>query len=69
VHMVGGGLGVSLVPRIAANAGIAAGAGVTLTPFSKPIIGRQIGIAWRAGSSRAVDARAIAASLRNSLSG
>jgi LysR family hydrogen peroxide-inducible transcriptional activator len=67
VHMVGGGLGVSLVPRLAAEGGVTAGADVTLTPFARPLIGRQIGVAWRAGSARAPDARAIAASLRDSL--
>ena len=69
VQMVAGGLGISLVPRIAADAGVAAGADVTIRPFETPVIGRQIGIAWRAGSSREVDARLIGDVARRVLAG
>ncbi|MEO0982914.1 MAG: LysR substrate-binding domain-containing protein [Pseudomonadota bacterium] len=59
VHMVAGGLGVSMVPKLAADAGVAAGADVTLRPFAPPIVGRSIGVAWRAGSPREEEARMI----------
>ncbi|MEM9740028.1 MAG: hydrogen peroxide-inducible genes activator [Pseudomonadota bacterium] len=59
VHMVAGGLGVSLVPKIAADAGVTAGTDLALRPFKQPLIGRAIGVAWRAGSPRKAEARMI----------
>lgn len=64
VQMVAGGLGVSLVPKLAADAGIVQGTGVVTRPFKGTLPGRQIAIAWRAGSSRADEARLIAATMR-----
>lgn len=60
IQMVGGGLGVSLVPGLAARAGVTAGTGVAVRPFTEQVPGRQIAIAWRTGSSREVEARMIA---------
>lgn len=68
VQMVAGGLGVSLLPRIAAEAGVTAGTDITIRPFDTPVIGRQIGIAWRAGSPREKEARMIGESVRDTLS-
>lgn len=59
VQMAAGGLGVSLLPRMAANSGLASGPGVTVRPFTPPVVGRQIGMAWRRGSARASEARAL----------
>lgn len=59
VHMVAGGLGVSLLPRLATEAGVTSGADVTLRAFDSPMIGRRIGIAWRTGSPRAAEAQMI----------
>lgn len=59
VQMVAGGLGVSLIPSMAVASGMG-GADVCLTAFNPPIIGRQIGMAWRKGSSREDEARAMA---------
>ncbi len=67
VHMVAGGLGVSLLPKIAADAGAAAGAEVTLRRFTEPLIGRSIGIAWRTGSPRAAEAKLIGAAIKTAL--
>lgn len=64
VHMVAGGMGVTLLPKIAAEAGAAAGAKVAIRPFADPVIGRSIGVAWRAGSPREAEARALADVLR-----
>ena len=68
VHMVAGGLGVSLLPKLAADAGVAAGADVVLTPFAAPVIGRSIGMAWRKGSARAEEARLIGEAVRRIVS-
>ncbi|WP_300378245.1 hydrogen peroxide-inducible genes activator [Henriciella sp.] len=67
VQMVAGGLGVSLLPRIAAEAGVTAGTDLTIRHFDTPVIGRQIGIAWRAGSPREEEARMIGDSVRETL--
>ncbi|MEM8635289.1 MAG: LysR substrate-binding domain-containing protein [Pseudomonadota bacterium] len=64
IHMVGGGLGLSLVPKVAAESGIARGAGVTVRPFNEGVPGRTIGMAWRAGSSRKDEALLIADVIR-----
>ncbi len=60
VQMVGGGMGVTLLPKIAAEAGAAAGVDVTIRPFAEPVIGRSIGMAWREGGPREGEARGLA---------
>ncbi|MEM9668940.1 MAG: LysR substrate-binding domain-containing protein [Pseudomonadota bacterium] len=65
IQMVGGGLGLSLVPKIAADAGVTRGAGVTVRPFTEEVPGRSIGMAWRTGSSRKEDAQLIARIVKN----
>jgi len=67
VHMVAGGLGVSLLPKLAIEAGITSGADVELRAFETPMIGRRIGIAWRTGSPRASEAQMIGEIVRNAL--
>ncbi|MBL8549715.1 MAG: hydrogen peroxide-inducible genes activator [Hyphomonadaceae bacterium] len=67
VQMAAGGLGVTLLPRIAAEGGAAAGADVAIRPFMQPVIGRTIGVAWRAGSAREEEARLLAALLREAV--
>jgi LysR family transcriptional regulator, hydrogen peroxide-inducible genes activator len=64
VHMVAGGLGVTLLPRLAAEAGAAAGAHVAIRPFAKPVVGRGIGVAWREGGAREEEARMLVELLR-----
>lgn len=64
VQMVAGGMGVTLLPKVAAEGGVALGAPVAVRAFSKPIIGRSIGIAWREGSEREAEARLLAETLR-----
>jgi len=64
VQMVAGGMGVTLLPKIAAESGAAAGAHVALRPFKKPVIGRAIGVAWREHSAREDEARMLADVLR-----
>ena len=67
VNMVAGGLGVSLIPRLAADNGLALGPDVAVRAFVTPIIGRQVGIAWKAGSPRAAEARQLGELLRDHL--
>jgi LysR family hydrogen peroxide-inducible transcriptional activator len=64
VQMVAGGMGVTLLPKIAAEAGATAGAHVALRPFAKPVVGRAIGVAWREHGSREDEARMLAEVLR-----
>jgi len=66
VQMVAGGLGVSLLPSIAADT-VTAGVDVAVRRFETPVIGRQIGIAWRAGSSHRQDAKLIGEIVRKVL--
>ena len=67
VHMVAGGLGISLLPKLAIDAGVTSGADVELRPFNTPLIGRRIGIAWRTGSPRAAEAQMIGEVVRAAL--
>ncbi len=67
VQMVAGGLGVSLIPKLAADAGLIAGIDVGLRAFDPAMTGRQIGIAWRAGSPRAAEAQMIGTVAREAL--
>jgi LysR family hydrogen peroxide-inducible transcriptional activator len=60
VQMVSGGMGVTLLPKIAAEAGATAGAHVAVRQFAEPIVGRSIGIAWREGGQREDEARLLA---------
>lgn len=64
VHMVAGGMGVTLLPKIAAEGGAAAGAHVAIRPFAEPVVGRSIGLAWRQGCQREKEARMLAEALR-----
>jgi LysR family hydrogen peroxide-inducible transcriptional activator len=60
VQMVAGGMGVTLLPKIAAEGGAAAGAHVAIRPFSEPVVGRSIGVAWRESGQREGEARMLA---------
>lgn len=64
VQMVAGGMGVTLLPKLAADGGVARGAAVETRRFNAPLFGRSIGIAWRAGGLRAEEAKLIAKTLR-----
>ncbi|HVV33848.1 MAG TPA: hydrogen peroxide-inducible genes activator [Vitreimonas sp.] len=64
VQMVSGGMGVTLLPKIAAEGGATAGANVSIRPFAESVVGRSIGVAWREGGQRAEEARMLAEALR-----
>jgi LysR family transcriptional regulator, hydrogen peroxide-inducible genes activator len=63
VQMAASGLGVSLLPRMAADAGLA-GEGLVVRAFEPAVIGRQIGLAWRRGSGRLAEVKALATLLK-----
>lgn len=65
VQMVGSGLGVSLLPAMAIDAGLADTAAIAVRPLDREEARREIVVAWRAGSSRAGEGRLLAESLRS----
>lgn len=60
VQMVAGGLGITLLPRLAVAGGVAEGAGLALRPLAGPAAFRELGLAWRAEAPRAADYRLLA---------
>ena len=64
VQMVSSGLGVSFLPQMAVQAGLADNPGVVVRPISADAPRREIVVAWRAGSSRAAEARLLAEALK-----
>ncbi len=60
VQMVGSGLGVTFLPAMAVEAGLAEHAPITIRPLDADHPTREIVIAWRAGSSRAAEGRLLA---------
>ena len=65
VQMVGSGLGVSLAPAMAVQAGLTDAAAVAVRPLDAETPRREIVVAWRAGSSRAAEGRLLAGALRD----
>lgn len=66
VQMVAGGLGVTLLPRLAVEGGVTAGAEVALRPLAGAFA-RRIGLAWRARSPRRDEFRALLPSIAAAL--
>ena len=60
-EMTRAGLGATLLPDMAVRRGMAQGDGLVARPLKAPAPAREIGIAWRKGSGRAEEARALAA--------
>ncbi|MDE0044971.1 MAG: hydrogen peroxide-inducible genes activator [bacterium] len=63
VQMVAAGIGVTLVPRLAVDADIARGTGISLSRLAMPA-SRQIGLAWRRSSLRADEFTTLADTVR-----
>lgn len=63
-HMAAGGIGVTLLPRLAVEGGAAAGADLVVRPFKTPLVGRAVGVAWRAKGPRGREAKLIAEAVR-----
>ncbi|MEO0398411.1 MAG: hydrogen peroxide-inducible genes activator [Pseudomonadota bacterium] len=66
-QMVQAGLGATLLPKMAVDAGFAAASGLEVAPLKAPSPARRIGIAWRRGSGRRDEAEKIAASVSDAL--
>jgi LysR family hydrogen peroxide-inducible transcriptional activator len=64
VQLVDFGVGITLLPKIAIEAGAVAGTNVRLVPYSGARSSRRLMLVWRAGSLRATDYRALATHLR-----
>jgi LysR family hydrogen peroxide-inducible transcriptional activator len=60
VQMVGSGLGVTLLPAMAVDAGLAEAAHVVVRPLKPDVASREIVVAWRNGSTRATEGRLLA---------
>ena len=52
VQMVAGGLGVTLLPQIAIDAGIIGHSKLQLRPFTSERVSREVGMAWRKSDPR-----------------
>ena len=59
VQMVAGGLGVTLLPRLAVNAGVTAGTDIALRPLAAAGAWRTLGLAWRPNAPRAPEYRSL----------
>ncbi len=64
LHMVRGGMGLTLVPEIALGAETAADQGLSITPFAAPEPYRDIALFWRSSSKRLPDFGALANAAR-----
>ncbi len=64
VQMVGSGLGVSLLPAMAVDSGLVPAGEVSVRPLKSDHAWRDIVVVWRAGSSRAPEARLLAERLK-----
>jgi LysR family hydrogen peroxide-inducible transcriptional activator len=64
VQMVDNGLGVTLVPQMAVDAGVLGSTGIQLRPLDSDTAVRQIALIWRLGSPRAEEFQLLAETLR-----
>ena len=64
VQMVGSGLGVTFLPKMAVEAGLADTAPIVVRPLAADHPSREIVVVWRAGSSRAAEGRLLAEVLK-----
>jgi LysR family hydrogen peroxide-inducible transcriptional activator len=64
VQMVAGGLGITMIPQMAVDAGILTGTGVTARPLAAAHPSRQIALLWRRNSPREKEFRLLADALK-----
>ena len=64
VQMVASGLGVTFLPRMAVNAGLAVDARLAIRTIKAENPAREIVVAWRAGSNRRAEGRLLAEVLK-----
>jgi len=67
VQMVENGLGITVLPKMAIDAGILRGTKLDFRPFSSPRASRRIALVWRATSQRGEEFRRLGATLRDEL--
>ncbi|WP_091735581.1 hydrogen peroxide-inducible genes activator [Phenylobacterium immobile] len=67
VQMVGSGLGVSFLPKMAVDAGLADTAHIAIRPIVADDPSREIVVAWRAGSNRRAEGELLARTLQSAL--
>ncbi len=65
VQMVGSGLGVTFLPRMAVNAGLTDAAQIAIRPIDAENPAREIVVAWRSGSNRRAEGRLLAEVLKD----
>jgi LysR family hydrogen peroxide-inducible transcriptional activator len=65
VQMVGSGLGVTFLPAMAVDAGLAEAAPVTIRPIGAEHPSREIVVTWRAGSNRSAEGKLLAEVLKD----
>lgn len=63
-QMVQAGLGATLLPKLAVDAGLAAAVGLKVAPLASTSPARRIGLVWRKGSGRNDDCGLLAAVFR-----
>jgi LysR family hydrogen peroxide-inducible transcriptional activator len=64
VQMVGSGLGVTFLPKMAVLAGLAEAAPIAVLPIEADHPSREIVVAWRAGSNRGTEGKLLAQAMR-----
>jgi LysR family transcriptional regulator, hydrogen peroxide-inducible genes activator len=64
VQMVDNGLGVTLVPQMAVDAGVLGSTGIRVRPLRSASAARKIALIWRRGSPRAEEFQLLAETLR-----
>jgi len=67
VQMVDNGLGVTVLPKMAVDAGILRGLKLDFRPFSSPKASRRIALVWRKTSRRGDEFRTLGGFLRDEL--
>ena len=67
VQMVEGGLGITLLPKMAIDAGLLQGTKLMIRPMDGSAVSRDIGLAWRKSSSRAHEFRMLGEILQEEL--
>jgi LysR family hydrogen peroxide-inducible transcriptional activator len=66
VGMVASGIGITLMPELAADAEVREGSGLKLSRFETPEPKREIGLVWRRGAIRSRDYRVLGQALKKS---
>jgi len=64
VQMVAGGLGITMIPEMAIDAGILSGTGIVSRPLEADHPSRRIALIWRKGSPREKEFRILADALK-----